>query len=338
MSKYKICKICNEELSFVSGQFTKHLLEYHNLSLKEYIIKVDFEGKPPRCKCGFCDEDAPFFRGKFLARINEHRKYDWLMKQYIEKFGTPKCVTCGGDVKWRRGAPNKYCSFGCIPNNWNQEKIKETVVNRYGVDNISFLTDIKDKISKSNKKLDRDEILSKSKETSQKRYNVDFYSMTPKYKERYKKSCLEKYGVDNPAKLIENRDKFSKQMILNNSLFDFKNYFKIRKYKNTNLCYQSSYEYHFLTFCENKSLLNRIDNGNVYLFLEEDRDLGFRTLTDFSLDNVEIEIKSTYILQKQGGYAVIDIKRKAVERSGKKYLLILDKDYAEFNKLIDDIC
>ena len=56
---------------------------------------------------------------------------------------------------------------------------------------------------------------------------------------------------------------------------------------------------------------------------------------ELSIDDTEIEIKSSYILDKQGGETMLDKKRKAVQESGKNYLLILDKNYKEFLNLIN---
>jgi len=143
MDKNKECKICGLSFDYKSGWFTTHLVKEHNVTLKDYIIKYELDNKTPKCQCGFCDEDAPFFRGKFLERIGDHQKYKWLQEQYINKNGIPKCETCGNNVNWKRGLPNKYCSFKCLPNRWNQDKIKETVKRIYGVDNISKLEETK---------------------------------------------------------------------------------------------------------------------------------------------------------------------------------------------------
>jgi len=48
------------------------------------------------------------------------------------------------------------------------------------------------------------------------------------------------------------------------------------------------------------------------------------------MNGYEIEIKSSWIMKKQGGPSVLFTKRDAVENTGKKYILILDKDYSEF--------
>ena len=336
MNKYKKCEICGLTFHQQSGWFTNNLLKEHNISLKDYIIKYELNGEIPKCQCGYCNEDKPFFRGKFLDKIWEHKKYTWLNKQYILKNGKPKCITCGKDVKWKRNIPNKYCSYNCHPSNWNQEKIKRTVKEKYKVDVISQLDEVKKKLSekqKDNQLLHKCEIIEKYKNTCMKRYGVDHTTKTNLFIEKYKNSCMENLGVTHPSKLLKNRNNASLRMIENNSKFNFKDCYKVKQYKETNLCYQSSYEYHFLEFCENNNILDKVKNGNIYNFLLEECDYGFRTITDFCIDNIEIEIKSTYILKKQGGKTVIDIKRCSVERTGKSYLLILNKNYNEFKEL-----
>ncbi len=333
----KKCEICGFDFSYTTGKFTIHLNEEHNISLKNYIINCELSGQTPKCQCGYCDDDAPFFRGKFFDRIGKHQKYEWLKEQYIKKYGVPKCEECGSDVKWNRDMPNRFCSPKCFPNRWNQEKIDITVKERYNVNNVSFLDDVKNKISNSNKdnyKYNKKEIVEKFSTTCLERFGVDFPVKSSDVQDKMKITYLRNLGVDHPSKLLINRQNSSKRMIKNNFEFNFTNCYNIKKYKETELYYQSTYEYHFLEYCEKMNILDRVKNGNIYNFLPEESDYGFRTITDFCINNIEIEIKSTYILEKQGGDFVIDIKRKAVESAGKKYLLILDKKYSEFEKII----
>lgn len=336
----KKCEICGNFFHQQSGKFSNHLLNEHNLSLRDYIIQYELNGITPKCQCGYCEEDAPFFRGKFLDRIGDHQKYKWIEEQYIKKYGKPVCETCGKYVKFRRDVPNRYCSFTCLPNNWNQEKINITVKEKYNVDNVSFLNEIKDKISNSNKenyKNNKKEIVDKFKSTCLERFGFDDPFKSPVIKSKCKDTMFERYGVDHPSKTLEFRDNSSKRMVKNNSEFDFTDCYRIKKYKNTELFYQSLYEYDFLEYCEKNNILDKVKNGNIYNFLPEHTDYGFRTITDFCIGDIEIEIKSTYILEKQGGDVVIDIKRKAVESTGKQYLLILNKEYSEFNKIKNNI-
>lgn len=144
------CKICDNCFSQKSGHFTVHLRDEHNLSLEEYVVLTEFNQIHPKCKCGFCDDNSNFNqRNRKFCNINfEHKNHEWLKEQWIKKFGTPKCH-CGNDVNWSRGKPNKYCCFKCLPNNWNQEKVRNTVQERYGVDNVSKNDKVKEKIKKT---------------------------------------------------------------------------------------------------------------------------------------------------------------------------------------------
>lgn len=282
----KICKECGKSFHYQSGAFTNHLRKEHNMSLRNYVIKYEFDNdinKLPRCQCGYCNEIVPFSRGKFLDGhiYRKHQNNEWQKEQYIKKYGIPKCQ-CGNEItNFYRGKPRKFCDE-CIKNN-----------NHIKLNNGVFKTGI---VS------GRD-------------------------------GMIKKYGIINPGQIQKNRENASKRMIEYNS--DIKKNHKIKKYKNTNLYYQSSYEYNFLELCENKNILDRISNGHSYNYLLEDKEHGIRTITDFSIDNTyEVEIKSSYIMKKQGGIEKIFAKKRAIESKGKKYLFLLDKDYSNLNRIL----
>ena len=143
---------------------------------------------------------------------------------------------------------------------------------------------------------------------------------------------MKNHGVEHPSQISKNRENASNRMKINNPYFDengIPKHCRSIKY-NDNLYFQSSYEKHFLDLCSDIKIIDKIDNGHSYNYLNDDKDFGYRILTDFSFDDVEIEIKSKWILEKQGGISVVEAKRRAVESSGKKYILILEKDYTEF--------
>ena len=103
--------------------------------------------------------------------------------------------------------------------------------------------------------------------------------------------------------------------------------FKKKKYKATNLIYQSSYELDFLEHCEQHNLLDRVKNS--ICFSSDDYPYNFYA-PDFILDNeYVIEIKSWYIenLQEKRYPGILEIKKKLVESKGYKFLYIKDKDY-----------
>ncbi len=55
----------------------------------------------------------------------------------------------------------------------------------------------------------------KYKKTCLERYGVDNYKKTDESKEKYKKTCLERYGVDNYSKTAEFNEKYTKTMLEN---------------------------------------------------------------------------------------------------------------------------
>ena len=107
-----------------------------------------------------------------------------------------------------------------------------------------------------------------------------------------------------------------------------------QQFKNYNLRYQSSYEYHFLKYCEARGCIHLVSNPNAL------RDSIYPRryyLPDYILDNKYIvEIKSWYIEAKQMAINpnVIIEKQELVERLGYKWLYILDKNYAKLDLLI----
>ncbi len=104
--------------------------------LADYYVLTELNGIEPKCQCGLCNERPNFYRGKFKKFAFGHNKYDWQEQKYIELYGQPKCQNskCKNNVDFHRGKPNKYCSIKCEPNHWNQNKVKETIKEKYNVD------------------------------------------------------------------------------------------------------------------------------------------------------------------------------------------------------------
>lgn len=98
-----------------------------------------------------------------------------------------------------------YCNL-CSKIN-HQNKIKEVVLNKYGVENVFQLNEVKDKIQKTtllkygvfhvNQNI---EIRNKTKNTCLKKYCVDNPLKSQDIKLKIQKTCIEKYGVNNPLK------------------------------------------------------------------------------------------------------------------------------------------
>jgi len=181
-------------------------------------------------------------------------------------------------------------------------KKKETCLKKYGTENVFQSEIIKTQIKKSNIK----------------NYGVEFVSQLDWVKEKTKNTNLKRYGVKSA---IQNSEVFLKQQ---------KSSHKTKFHKQTELYYQGSYEKHFLDFCFINNI--KIKRGkNIKYFLDKERVY----FSDFYLEesNLIIEIKSYYTLKRdlKENFA----KRRATLKSGYNYIFIIDKNYNEFNNLIE---
>lgn len=334
------CEICGKEFkNNLGGDLTRHLQNFHNILFADYFVLTELNGIEPKCQCGLCDERPKFYRGKFKKFASGHDKYNWQEQKYIELYVQPKCQNpnCENIVKFHRGKPQKYCSYKCLPNNWNQSKINETVKNKYNVDNVFQLEDVKEKSKETmnivygvehatQSKIIKD----KSKQTSLNRYGVEHPQSLQEFKEKKKDTLLKNYGVDHYSKTKEFRELASKTMCRYNENIITNH--KIKYYKNTKLYYQSLHEYRFLEYCEKQDILQYLDNSPTFKYLNTN--WGKWHLPDFKYkDNYIIEIKSSYWLKRQGGWDKINAKKESVEYRGYEYIYILDENYENFLKI-----
>jgi len=335
------CEIC--ELEFknnLGGDLTKHLKLIHQLSMEDYYVKTVLNNIEPKCKCGLCDERPYFNRGKFSKYALGHEKFEWQEMMYIELYGHPKCQNpeCDEIVKFHRGKPNKYCSFKCHPNNWNQNKVKNTVNKKYNVDNVFQLPNIKQKLKLSLIKkygvehpLQSNILLNKMTSNNIIKYGVEYPQMLPNIREKQKATLIKRYGVNHYSKTKEFRELSSKNMCKYNQ--NILTNHTIKRYKDTKLYYQSKYELKFLEFCEKKNILMYISNSPTFKYIN--KNYGKWHLPDFKFkDKFIIEIKSTYWMNKQGGIDVINAKKESVEIKGYNYIFLLDEDFDDFIKII----
>lgn len=96
---------------------------------------------------------------------------------------------------------------GCQHPKRKYNRVKQTNLDRYGVDNSLKRKDIQEKIKQTNlskygteNPFANESIKKQIKQTSFERYGVDNYTKTKEYVEKTKKTNVEKYGVDNPSK------------------------------------------------------------------------------------------------------------------------------------------
>ncbi len=177
------------------------------------------------------------------------KKHGYTTEQYYLTFiGTKtQCEFCGKDTKFMSidYGYQTYCSLKCSnSSNTTKEKIKETWLQKYGVDNPSKIEEIKEKKRKTCEKnfgvsygvqsdivkdkmkktfmdhfgvdnpLKSKEIREKIKQTTLAKYGKEFISQTPEFHAKLKDVCVQRYGVVHPSVLPEVREKYKKTCLL----------------------------------------------------------------------------------------------------------------------------
>lgn len=251
-----------------------------------------------------------------------------------------KCDICGKEklLKYRRYLKSYNnggyysCSNSCNINkrkikytNELTEKRKETCLEKYGVDSYSKTDEYKKKI----------------KETCLKKYGVENVFQNEKIKEKIKGTCLEKYGFDNPSKSKDIKIKKEVTCLMNHgvkspcqniSIFEknLKSGLKIKKFRNTELNYQGSYELDFLNIFYDKI---EIKKGLTIKYKIKNKTKYYHS--DYYIPSVDliVEIKSTYWYNKCK--ELNSIKEKNTKKYH-NYIIILDKNYDNFLKIINN--
>jgi len=121
----------------------------------------------------------------------------------------PKCPNCGNNVKFvdtLNKGHSKYCSINCLNSSEeHKEKIKDSNMNKYGVESHNQLDSVKEK----------------KKQTTLKNYGVESPLQSKEIREKFNNTLFNNYGVDSPMKIqsvIDNR----KQLVLSGDEFNLK--------------------------------------------------------------------------------------------------------------------
>jgi hypothetical protein len=268
--------------------------------------------------CEECNLSFKNYKGLQLhirwAHEGDYKKY---FDKWLKTKNDGKCVMCNNNTRFKSiiKGYNKCCSsIKCI-NNYKTIRHKECIYEKYGVIN----------------NFQREDIKIKSKKTKLKKYNDGNYTNVEKqiktksklFKEgKYKESIsrriqtnIKLYGVEHPYQ----NDKIF--------LMGQKTAFKIKKFKDTILSYQGSYELDFLEKFYDKI---DIENGPSIPYLFEGKNKMYHSDFYIPSRNLVVEIKNSYLFTKDKKR--IEIKEKATNLNGYNYIIIVDKDYSEFKK------
>lgn len=158
----------------------------------------------------------------------------------------------------------------------------------------------------------------KHKNTMLDKYGVDHNMKLQRCLDQRVETYQKNYGVDNPT---QNKEILEKALHSSN---------KIKNYKKTELYYQGTYELDFLKNYYDKI---KIENGKSIKYIHNNENKYY--LPDFYLPNYNlvIEIKSTYYYKL---HEQLNISKKEYTlKNGYNFIIIMDKNYDEFNKLIN---
>jgi hypothetical protein len=289
----------------VSKRTIKYYTEkgYNNLKLFD-IVEIDI-GDLQKCsslrinvKCDICKS------------INNIQFYNY--NNCLKKQGLYVCKMCKTH-KTKKTNLKKYGKEWGLQNNAVKEKSKITLLEKYGVDNISKVKYIKE----SRKNNFTNEVFKeKSKKTILEKYGVDNISKSEIFKNKKKETCLKNWGVENPTQ---------SSIIFNKSQKSGK---KIKLYEELNIYYRGSYELDFLNYCLNNNI--DVQKGKTITYYKDNKKKYYHS--DFYLPyyNLICEIKSDYYYKKY--YELNLLKKRYTKNLGYNFIFIINKDYNEFDK------
>jgi hypothetical protein len=256
-----------------------------------------------------CEECELLCKSKFRLCMHIHKKHN--AKQYHDRWikdcNEGLCKICNNEsifLSVGRGYRTGCCKQHM--NDWNHIQINKAIKEKYNVNNVSQLSHVK------LKKENSCELHYGSK--------WGFCIDMKKRSESFKSTMKEKYGVENPS---QNPATFKKQQ---------QSRYAIKKYKNSNLWYQGSYEFDFL---EKYQTIYDITNAPSIQFLFNNTCRTYYPDFYIASLNLIIECKNSYLAEKDKNK--IEEKKKATIANGFKYIMIVDKDYKEFVNLVSSV-
>jgi hypothetical protein len=169
-------------------------------------------------KCELCNKDFKSLK-EVALHIAASQKCKMSGKEYYLRFlGKQEyCPNCGKECNFFRLTKGfyKHCSIECLNKSKDhKEKSKDTMIKKYGVDNISKVPESRIKAKNTmieryggNSPLTSPIILEKIKSTMIEKYGVDNPKKSEEINKKIEQTCLERYGSKNPIKTEEIKEK-----------------------------------------------------------------------------------------------------------------------------------
>jgi len=261
------------------------------------IIEIDIEDITKSSsvildvKCDECGNINTLMHNRYINNIMKNEKYF--------------CKNCGTKNASKTNII-KYGSKSPLTNIKIIKKTKETMLNKFGVDNISKADYIKK---------ERSELMKINSDDYNKIIHSKYGSNVSKLdwiKEKKKETCLKNWGVENPSQnpfLFEKAQKAGKKI----------------KLHEIGLYYRGTYEKHFLDYCQLNNII--VEKGPSISFIFNGKKKYYHS--DFYIKdrNIIIEVKSSYYYEK---YKDLNIeKEKAAINNGYNFLFLIDKNYKQ---------
>ena len=304
-----ICKICKNKTIFItismgyknccskkcSKKYTQQQTKYGNL--RKYGVENSFQRKDVKEKIKITNNKKYGVNMPLQNKEIKQRAYDKMTKLYGAKTTFESLILTQkskNTLKEKTGYDHNFNDPISI------NKRKTNWIKKYGCDN-----------PLGNKK-----IREKRKKTMKKRYGSEHALKNLDCQKKFRNTCISKYGVEYPQ---QNKEIFNKQQ---------KSGFNSKNFNNTNICYRGSYELDFLEkYYDN---YNDIINAKSIKYKYLDKCKIY--YPDFYIPriNLIIECKNSYLAKRDK--EIIELKKKATIANGFNYILIIDKDYNEFNK------
>lgn len=225
-----------------------------------------------------CKHELHSFRND---EVNPKRIQTW-----IKKYGITNAAELETNIFRNE---NPMCNPGTI------KKIKETCMQKYGVDNVSKVKEVIDKIKQ---KADRPtseqlSINQKREETCFKKYGVSFSLLNDNVKEKSKKTCLMKYGVEHPS---QNPEIFAK---MTNHGYSAKDYvFPSGKVGRIRGVEWKALDELLEKYDENDLIVETKKIPKIKYLWEDGTEHHYYPDIYIPKDNLIIEVKSTYFMEK----------------------------------------
>ena len=270
-----------------------------------------------------CEECQHLFHKKDKLSYHINRLHDGI-KEYYDKWlkenNEGYCKICNLKTQFINFSYNYKltCSKKC-GNLYRHQQKSKAIKNKYGDENVWNISKFQQKcINSKIKKYGLPHNISKTNNTIFIKYGVKNILQISGINDKKIKTCLSNYGVEHPAQDPSISEKIQKTG------------FKIKKFKNTNIWYQGSYELDFLEKYYNK--FPDIERGPSIKYLYENKNKVYHS--DFYIPslNLIIECKNSYLIKIDKDK--INAKQQFSIYNGYNYILIIDKNYDEFRKAI----